>query len=653
MKPHIPVLLAAALCVSAAAAQKGFVDEFDRAALGPAWKLVRLNSQGLLVQTPLSGKLKVAGFRGPRSKRPRNVYAKLVRAGGPVRGDFTAEMRLAWDVKDDSAMMKVALDALSAKGDALASVGVLDCWIAGPPCLMHAVGAKSKPVRGLTAPYRAEGTFCIERRGDVYTFKVKRGAWSLTLGTRRGAREDVAGLALSFAFFDYPAAKGYPASRFGEAVVERVSLSPGAAPAAPAPRPAGRWRLGKPIVTYWAGPAMSDALAEQLVQGGWNLAWARSPWDLDTLQRHGLRGLFSSRLFRPKTLDSPDAKARLDALLDAVKTHPALYAYHIKDEPGAGAFADYARVADYIRRKDPAHLCYFNLFPLGAKNRQLGTEGDRIAAYKEYLRRYIATIHPRLLSYDHYHFADDGDGDLYFANLAAVREAAVQHGLPFMAIVQACSWTKRRRIPTGEELRWLAYTTLAYGAQGVSYYVYGYRGHDGGMMNLADGSPTSLYWAASHINREFAAIAAQLQPLASLAAYHVGMQPPGAAPRPKDSPFRIEPPVPEKPYPATRPSRAGWPVRFSSEPVQGYLIGLFGKNGKATHALVVNLDYRTYAGRGWPRREEFLKPTRRFLAGPGPLETFDPKTGRWKPAEGGRVRLALPPGAGVLARVKP
>jgi len=35
-----------------------------------------------------------------------------------------------------------------------------------------------------------------------------------------------------------------------------------------------RWQMGTPIVTYWAGPMpMADAVAKQMADGGWNLAW--------------------------------------------------------------------------------------------------------------------------------------------------------------------------------------------------------------------------------------------------------------------------------------------------------------------------------------------------------------------------------------------
>jgi len=203
--------------------------------------------------------------------------------------------------------------------------------------------------------------------------------------------------------------------------------------------------------------------------------------------------------------------------------------------------------------------------------------------------------------------------------------------------VQACSWTVNRRIPAGEELRWLAYTTLAYGSQGISYYVYGYRGHDGAMMNLADGSPTSLYYAARELNREFVAVARQLQPLRSLAVYHAGMLPEGTAPMPEKAVFRLDPPVSGKDY---------------ATPVEGFVIGYFGRADAPTHALLVNLDYRTYSGRGQARRPEFIEPVRRAIVGPGELEVYDAGAGTWFPAGSNRAELRLPPGGGKLGRGK-
>ena len=131
------------------------------------------------------------------------------------------------------------------------------------------------------------------------------------------------------------------------------------------------------------------------------------------------------------------------------------------------------------------------------------------------------------------------------------------------------------------------------------------------------------------------AIATELQPLQSLGVYHAGMLPEGAAPLPDDASFHLDPPMPHKDY---------------ATPMEGFLIGYFGRGRSPTHALVVNLDYRTYAGRGQTRQEEFLKPVRRAIVGPDRLEAFNVATSKWSAAASNRVELRLSSGGGMLVR---
>jgi hypothetical protein len=274
-------------------------------------------------------------------------------------------------------------------------------------------------------------------------------------------------------------------------------------------------------------------------------------------------------------------------------------------------------------------MAYINLFPTYANNGQLGTKGDSVTAYGEYLRQYLDVVKPALVSYDHYQFAVAGDQDEYFLNLKLIRQATQQAKLPFLNIVQACTWAKSMRVPNGDEMRYLVYTSLAYGAQGISYYVYCHPGHRGGIA-LPDGTPTPIYDVLKSANREFVAIAAELQPLRWLGAYHAGMQPPGAELLPKDAPFRLDPPVPPMEYKHSRP-------------VKGVLLGYFGaasttkEAGKATHVVVVNLDYT--ANRNTT------------LVGPGNLEVFDATNRTWSTAHGNHAVLNLPPGGGKLVRL--
>lgn len=384
------------------------------------------------------------------------------------------------------------------------------------------------------------------------------------------------------------------------------------------------WQVGEPIVTYWAGPPMTDATARQMMEGGWNLVWCGEK-ELDVAHRYGLRAQLQDGLLNPASLDSPEQTQKLEGLINRVKTHPAMYAYFITDEPNATNFPALGRLVSYLRAKDPGHLAYINLFPTYASNDQLGNKGDKVPAYQEHLRQYLETVRPGLVSYDHYQFTANGDSPDYFLNLALIRGASQSAGLPFLNIVQAATWTPSMRVPRPDEMRYLVYTSLAYGAQGISYYVYCCAGHTGGIAN-PDGTPTSLYGALKGLNREFVAIAKELQPLKSVAVYHSGMMPPGAEALPSDSAFVFDPPLPAAEFKPPQPAK-------------GALIGLFGKSGnrsKPTFALVVNLDYQAERTVG--------------VRGPARLETFDPATGKWARVKNRKVELRLPPGGGVLVR---
>ena len=335
---------------------------------------------------------------------------------------------------------------------------------------------------------------------------------------------------------------------------------------------------------------------------------------------------FTTACFRRQRSTTPLSGKKLDALIARVRNHPALYSYFIVDEPNVAAFPGLGKLVVYLRQRDPAHLAYINLFPTYATNEQLGTKGDPATAYREHLRQYVQTVRPSLVSYDHYQFAKGGDNGGYFLNLAIIRRAAEEAGVPFLNIVQACTWAPSMRVSGPDEMRYLVYTTLAYGAQGISYYVYCTAGHTGGIA-LPDGTPTPIYHALKSLNREFVAIAKELfhkEPLRSLGVYHAGMMPPGAEPLPKDAPFHLDPPV----------------LLLAYEPperVRGVLLGYFGKASKPSHVVVVNLDYKA---------EALLT-----LVGPGNLEIFDAAAGTWSPAGSPRAKLRLLPGGGRLVRV--
>jgi hypothetical protein len=373
------------------------------------------------------------------------------------------------------------------------------------------------------------------------------------------------------------------------------------------------WSVGAPIVTYYAGPTMSPQVAQQMKDGNFNVVWC-SESQLDMLKRFGLRGMVHDGLLNPAVLDKPDQTQKLNDLIARVKNHPAFYSYYIIDEPSAASFKDLGRLTAHLRERDPAHMPYINLFPTYANNAQLGTSGDTTTAYRAYLNQFVDVVKPMLLSWDNYQFYKNRDGDQYFLNLAMIRTKATEAKLPFLNIVQAASWEPGVRVPVPDEMRFLVYTTIAYGAQGISYYVYQAVNHKGGLAN-ADGTTTALYDAVKPLNAEFVNIVSQLQPFKSTGVYHTTLKEPGCVPLPTDAVFKID-------------------AAESKLMAKGLLMGNFAKDQKTTHVVVVNLDYKT--------------GVTAMIIAPGKLEMFDATNKKWTATEG---ELNLQPGGGQLIRL--
>lgn len=378
------------------------------------------------------------------------------------------------------------------------------------------------------------------------------------------------------------------------------------------PPPGGVWVLGDPIVSYWCGPTetmpLNDRSAAQLKAGGWNLGWARTVEDLDVYHRHGLR---AKLVIGTPDIDDPVQAKKLVETIQQVKHHPALYAYHLVDEPNAQAFPRLGKLVAFLRKHDNSHLAYINLFPTYASNEQLGTKGDVSTAYREYLRQFISIVNPGLISYDHYHFMKESDNDQYFLNLAITRDVALESGLPFLNVIQSCdSPTEGWRGPNEHEIRWLTFTSLAYGAKGICHFRY-----DLGLCQDAN-TPNALFWPVTRANQDYFAMADELRALRSLGAYHRGQVPTGAVPLPPVSQF----------YPESNS--------------QELLLGYFGESvDHPTHVVVVNLDYR--------------HEVTTTLTGPGPLQEFHAPTRVWSAEDNqGTIHLHLPPGGGTLVRTR-
>lgn len=410
---------------------------------------------------------------------------------------------------------------------------------------------------------------------------------------------------------------------------------------------AGGWKQDRFLITFWCPPPATDENLARVAQEGFNLTW--TPVDgLDIAQRHGLRSMLMSPLLKPEVLDDPVKRAELDALIARVRNHAALEAYYLTDEPGSGAFPGLGKLVAYLRERDPAHFAYINLYPTYANEQQLGVSADTaerakvgyptdfagvetsdktVLRYREHVKQFVEIVQPDLISYDHYHYLKrekDGsstDGKQYFLNLGLIRLAALEAKRPFLNIIQANTIEKHWRLPDGDELRWLVFTTMAYGGRGISYFTYwGPPAYNG---LYVDGKPMPLLTNVVALNKEIAAFSPALLELNSLGAYQTAPLPYGAEAIPTNCPVQI--------------TGAG-----------EFVIGLFGKETAPTAFMIVNRNHR-----------ESAEANAMISFAGAQIQELDRSSGVWLPGKGlkenrpTKVRIKLGPGDGRLFRITP
>lgn len=412
--------------------------------------------------------------------------------------------------------------------------------------------------------------------------------------------------------------------------------------ARPAELAPARWQQSRFLITFWCPPPATDEALARVAAEGFNLTWT-PPEGLDAAARHRLRAMVQSPLLSPEVLEDSGKRAELDALIARIKDHPALEAYFLTDEPSASAFVGWGRLVAYLRERDPGHLAYINLFPTYANEQQLGVKADEaqsaradfpselagvkandqvVLRYREHLKRYVTTVAPDLISYDHYHFFENSegnprDGKEYFLNLALIRRAAQEAGRPFLNIIQADTIEKSWRLPNAEEMRWLVFTTLAYGGRGISYFTYwGPKAYNG---LYQDGQAAPLLEPVVKLNHEIAKFGPELMNLDSLGVYHTAPLPYGATALPNPGSVQI-----------TGPGE--------------FVVGIFGQNGRPSAFMIVNRNYQ--------KRQTAVI---RILIPGSKFQELDRQTGRWTHARslgGSRLlNVKLAPGDGRLFRL--
>ncbi|MCE5251252.1 hypothetical protein LLG96_13630 [bacterium] len=264
--------------------------------------------------------------------------------------------------------------------------------------------------------------------------------------------------------------------------------------------------------------------------------------------------------------------------------HPALWGYHIIDEPLHNLPA-LLKLHRAYRAADPDHLDYSNLISLGG----------------EYLSSYMETIQPRILSYDYYQYWWGTNG--HFTKLELYRKAALDAGVPLVVFFEVDSspealWGSESgkisyRPDNRERIREGVYTALAYGIKGVEWFWAGMMFKPGTSELNECGKDVAA------INAELKVLGPVLMKLHSVDVFHT-------EPLPRDAKA-----IPEEHW-----------IQVFSHGYPGLVLGTFKDDKEIDYAMVCNTNCEG-------RQIVAMEIRRKFPV--AKIEKFDRKNGTWIP----------------------
>lgn len=393
------------------------------------------------------------------------------------------------------------------------------------------------------------------------------------------------------------------------------------------------WRADNPA------PTGKDALTG-IAECNFTVAGFVQPEDLQACEKLGLKAIVASpRDFEPPTratwqkLTDEQIDQRIKITIDRAGNSPAILGYYIIDEPGSPLFPALAKAVAAVKKYAPGKLAYINLYPgyatIGSPDMsQLGTN-----SFTEYLERYVNEVKPQFLSYDNYmvQMSDDlqqaGRTASYFRDLMEVRRVAIKYDLPFWNIVSSNQIRAFTTIPSPANLMLQAYTTLAAGGKGVTWFTY--FGRKGGYQYTpidVDGNRTNTWRYLQLVNHHLKILGPRMNRLKSTGVYYT-------SPAPADK----LPPLPGK-LVTTVESRISTKDTAAEHPP--IMVGEFTGDDGADYVMVVNLSLTRSANVVLATAKAY-KSRQYISAEDGKRFPLDEKNGHWLVAgQGVLIRLA-------------
>lgn len=197
---------------------------------------------------------------------------------------------------------------------------------------------------------------------------------------------------------------------------------------------------------------------------------------LDWSQAHGMKLILCDPRCNAHWVDEGGKLVVPPGYADGVRAavtqfgdHPALFGFHVGDEPDAAMKEAFFQCYRIQKELAPALHPFANLLPFftGIESRA-GTD-----TWPNYLDEFVRKSSADLISYDCYTqmWAGQKGWDSYFENLRLNREASLRNGVPFWNTLLSVGHYAYR-CPSYDDLRWQFNTTVASGANGLLWFFY-------------------------------------------------------------------------------------------------------------------------------------------------------------------------------------
>lgn len=213
-------------------------------------------------------------------------------------------------------------------------------------------------------------------------------------------------------------------------------------------------------------------------------------------------------ILSPK-INSADA---LNSFVETYTNYKALRGWSFPDEPRFTQLDSLSKYFHLLERISPSKMIHMNL--VGANISLFSGKSPSYPAYLDTIQRLFS---PGVWSYDLYPISlkDEKkviDYDRFYYDLEVFMALSKRTSRPFWAYCMSMPYTSKsmsRPAPTEADLRWEAFTPLAYGAQGIVYWTYSQRYSNRDETYLSalvdlEGRRTPIWYCAQKVNHEIA-----------------------------------------------------------------------------------------------------------------------------------------------------